>query len=196
MEIVEKLLQKRKNLHIVIAGEDRVCYGPKLRNTTFKELMLKNLNLDLSRLHFTGGLPYKEYRKLLQISSVHCYLTYPFVLSWSMLEAMATGCLIVGSKTQPVEEVIKDKKNGYLVNFYDIEEFVKTIDEILESKVINNSIHNDKNQKIRMNARKTIVDNYDLKKLLPKQIELIKSYAKEEDDTNNTAYGKVIKIHN
>lgn len=122
MEIAEKLLQKRKNLHVVIAGEDRVCYGPKLRNITFKELMLKNLNLDLSKLHFTGGLPYKEYRKLLQISSVHCYLTYPFVLSWSMLEAMAAGCLIVASKTQPVEEVIKDKQNGYLVNFYNIEE--------------------------------------------------------------------------
>jgi len=175
MEMVEKLLQKRKNLHVIIAGEDRVCYGPKLRNTTFKELMLKNLSLDLSRLHFTGGLPYKEYRKLLQISSVHCYLTYPFVLSWSMLEAMAAGCLIVGSKTQPVEEVIKDKKNGYLVNFYDIEEFVKTIDEVLESKLQNKGVHSEKNQKIKSNARKTIIDNYDLKKLLPKHIELIKN---------------------
>ena len=175
MEIAEKLLQKRKNLHVVIAGEDRVCYGPKLRNITFKELMLKNLNLDLSKLHFTGGLPYKEYRKLLQISSVHCYLTYPFVLSWSMLEAMAAGCLIVASKTQPVEEVIKDKQNGYLVNFYNIEEFVKTIDEILEAKANNGGIHSDKNQKIKMNARKTIVENYDLKELLPRHIEMIKN---------------------
>ncbi len=175
MERAEKLLQKRKNLHVVIAGEDRVCYGPKLRNITFKELMLKNLNLDLSKLHFTGGLPYKEYRKLLQISSVHCYLTYPFVLSWSMLEAMAAGCLIVASKTQPVEEVIKDKQNGYLVNFYNIEEFVKTIDEILEAKANNGGIHSDKNQKIKMNARKTIVENYDLKELLPRHIEMIKN---------------------
>lgn len=180
MEIAKKLLRKRGNLHILIAGEDRVCYGPKLRNTTFKELMLKKLNFnegELKRLHFTGGLPYKEYRKLLQISSVHCYLTYPFVLSWSMLEAMAAGCLIVGSKTPPVEEVIKNNKNGYLVDFYNIECFVKTIEAILETKLQNKGIHIDKNQEIKIAARKTIIDNYDLKKLLPKHIELIKNTA-------------------
>ena len=70
------------------------------------------------------------------------------------LEAMSCGCCIAASKTQPVEEVIKDKKNGYLVNFYDIEEFVKTIDEILESKVINNSIHNDKKSKDKNECKK------------------------------------------
>ncbi len=178
MEIAKKLLQKRKNLHAVIAGEDRICYGPKLRNTTFKELMLEKLNFsedELKRLHFTGGLPYIEYRKLLQISSVHCYLTYPFVLSWSMLEAMAVGCLIVASKTQPVEEVMKDGYNGLLVDFYDIKGFTKTIDEILEAKADNGGVHSDKNLKLKANARKTIIDNYDLKKLLPKHIEMIKN---------------------
>lgn len=169
MEIADRLLQKRPNLQVVIAGEDRVCYGPKLTNGTYKELMLKHLNLDLSRVHFTGGIPYKDYRRLLQISSVHCYLTYPFVLSWSMLEAMATGCLIVASKTQPVEEVIKDKKNGFLVNFYDIDEFEKTIEYALNRK--------DKMQRIKENARKTIVEKYDLNKLLPRHIEILKTCA-------------------
>lgn len=156
MQIAENLLNERPDLHIVIAGEDRVCYGPKLNNGTFKELALKQHKFDMQRLHFTGGLPYFEYKKLLQISSVHCYLTCPFVLSWSLLEAMATECLIVASKTPPVEEVIKDKQNGYLVDFYNINGFTKTINKILDNK--ENNIH------IKQNARKTIIDKYDLKK--------------------------------
>ena len=168
MEIVEKLLKLRPNLHVVIGGEDRVCYGPKPKNGSFKEIMLNKLELDMSRVHFTGGLPYGEYRKLLQISSVHVYLTYPFILSWSLLEAMSTGCSIVASKTAPVEEVIKHNANGLLVDFYDIDEFVKQINYLLDNPQEN----------LRKNARQTVVDNYNLKKLLPKHIEILKSLAK------------------
>lgn len=95
MQAAELLLKKRPNLQVIIAGEDRVCYGPKLHNTTFKQKMLDKLDLDLDRVHFVGGLPFNEYVKLLQISSAHVYLTYPFVLSWSMLEALSTGCIVV-----------------------------------------------------------------------------------------------------
>lgn len=182
MQIAKILLQKRPNLSIIIAGEDRVCYGPKLEGTTFKELMLKKLNFnkeELKRIHFTGTLPYEEYRKLLQVSSVHCYLTYPFVLSWSFLEAMSCGCCIAASKTQPVEEVIKDKENGYLTDFYDIKGFIKTINKILDAKAINNGFHSDENLKIKENVRKTIIENYDLKKLLPEHIEIIKEIVKQ-----------------
>lgn len=186
MDAAEALLKKRPKLHIVIAGEDRVCYGPKLANGTYKSAMLKSHNYDISRLHFTGGLPYKEYRKLLQISSAHCYLTYPFILSWSMLEAMSTECLIIASKTKPVEEVIKDRKNGFLVNFYDVEELVKTVEDALDNR--------EKYKKIRQNARRTIIEKYDLKKLLPKQIQLLKSYSKKEDE-NNTSNEKVINLN-
>ena len=128
--------------------------------------MLKKLNLDMQRVHFTGALPYNEYLKLLQVSSVHFYFTYPFVLSWSMLEAMSTGCLIVGSKTQPVEEVIKDGKNGLLVDFFDKKVLIEKINYALDNK--------ETLQDIRKNARKTIVEKYDLKKLLPRQIEVMR----------------------
>jgi len=167
MEIAEKLLKLRPNLHVVIGGEDRVCYGPKPQNTTFKEIMLNKLDLDMSRVHFTGGLPYSEYLKLLQISSVHVYLTYPFILSWSLLEAMSVGCQIVASKTAPVEEVIEHNKNGILVDFYDINGFVEQINYLLDNP----------QDDLGKNARQTIVNNYDLKKLLPKHIEILKQLA-------------------
>ena len=166
MEAAEVLLQKRPNLKVVIAGEDRACYGPKPIGTTYKELMLKKLNLDMSRVHFAGGLPYEDYLKLLQITSVHFYFSYPFVLSWSMLEAMSAGCLIVASKTQPVEEVITDGHNGLLVDFFDKKGLVEKLDFALENR--------EKLENIKENARKTIVEKYDLKKLLPRHIELIK----------------------
>ena len=167
MEVAEKLLKLRPNLHVVIGGEDRVCYGPKPKNGSFKEILLNKLELDMSRVHFTGGLPYGEYRKLLQISSVHVYLTYPFILSWSLLEAMSIGCSIVASKTAPVKEVIKHNENGLLVDFYDIDGFVKQINYLLDNPQEN----------LRKNARQTIVDNYDLKKLLPQHIEILKNLA-------------------
>lgn len=167
MQAAEMLLKRRPNLHIVVAGEDRVCYGARLANCTFKEYMLNSLDLDMSRVHFTGGLPYGEYKKLLQISSAHVYLTYPFVLSWSLMEAMSVGCCIVASKTPPVEEVIQDNKNGLLFDFYDLQEMQKQVEYALDNQ--------DKVQELRNNARKTIQDNYALQDLLPKQIEILKS---------------------
>lgn len=133
--------------------------------------MLDKLDLDMSRVHFTGGLPYMEYKKLLQISSAHVYLTYPFVLSWSMLEAMSCGCCIVGSKTRPVEEVIEDNQNGLLVDFFNIDELTDKVEYALDNP--------DKMAEIKENARNTIIEKYDLKKLLPKHIEILKSTAKQ-----------------
>lgn len=171
MEIAEKLLKRRPNLHIVIGGEDRVCYGPKLVNTTYKELMLKKCDLDMDRVHFTGGLPYMEYKKLLQISSVHVYLTYPFILSWSLLEAMSSGCCVVTSDTAPVREVIKNNYNGVLVDFYDIDKFVNTIDSLLNDSITS--------QKLKQKARNTILSSYNLKSLLPKHIMILKNLSRK-----------------
>lgn len=165
MQAAEILLKKRPNLHILIAGDDRVCYGPKLLNTTYKKLMLNKLDLDMNRVHFVGSLPFSEYVKLLQVSTVHVYLTYPFVCSWSMLDAMSCGCLLVASNTEPVTEFVTDGENGLLFNFFDVQEQVKTIEYALNNK--------DKLSNLRFNARKTITDNYALKDLLPMHVENI-----------------------
>jgi glycosyltransferase involved in cell wall biosynthesis len=97
-------------------------------------------------------------------------LTYPFVLSWSLLDSMAIECPIIASKTAPVLEVMEDNYNGLLFDFYDIDQQVEKIEYALDNK--------DKMVEIRQNARKTILDKYDLKDLLPKHVEYVKSLAK------------------
>ncbi|GHU31056.1 hypothetical protein AGMMS50256_18930 [Betaproteobacteria bacterium] len=122
--------------------------------------------LDMSRVHFLGKVPYPTFIKVLQVSRVHVYLTYPFVLSWSMLEAMAAGCLVVGSRTAPVEEVIRDGENGLLVDFFKPGEIAeRVIAPLLDPEAF---------RTVRENARQTIVDHYDLKQVcLPEQLRLL-----------------------
>ncbi|MEB3359463.1 MAG: glycosyltransferase family 4 protein [Synechococcales bacterium] len=163
MEAIALVQQRRPKCHVVIAGEDRVAYGqPHPDGKTYRQLMLEKLPLDRSRLHFTGSLPYPQYLQLLQASSVHIYLTYPFVLSWSMLEAMATGCLVIGSRTPPVQEVITDGKNGLLVDFFSPQEIADRVDEVLD--------RGDRLADLREKARESILRHYDLARLLPQQI--------------------------
>lgn len=169
MKTASVLMKQRPNLHVIVGGEDRVCYGRQLKNDTWKAKMLRELEFDGNRLHFTGPLPYNEYLKLLQVSKVHLYLTYPFVLSWSLIEALSASCCIVASDTQPVKEVIQDRFNGVLTDFYDINAMAEKINDILDNP--------DKYKEIRDNARKTAVEKYDLKKLLPQQVQFIKDIA-------------------
>lgn len=174
MEAAEKLLKKRPNAHILIAGENKVHYGSQ-KNVDYKALMLKNLDLDMDRVHFVGTLSYNEYKKFLQVSSVHIYLTYPFILSWSILDAMSTGCCVVASSTAPVLEVIENNYNGLLVDFFNVNELVEKIEYALELKIHNKG----KMTAIRQNARQSIVENYDLTKVVPQQIHaLIKTIQK------------------
>ncbi|MDD3436258.1 MAG: glycosyltransferase [Candidatus Gastranaerophilales bacterium] len=167
MEAAEKLLKKRPNAHIVIAGLDDVYYGPRLKECTYKEYMLKKLDLDTSRLHFVGALSFVDYVRLLQISSVHVYLTFPYILSWSILNAMSAGCCVIASDTAPVLEVIQDNYNGLLFNFYNIDQLVEKVDYALENR--------NKMLEIRNNARQTVLDKYDVRKLLMQQINFINS---------------------
>ncbi len=100
---------------------------------------------------------------MLQISTAHVYLTYPFVLSWSMLEAMSAGCVVIGSRTEPVEEVIRHEENGLLVDFFSTSEIVAAINRVCESK--------DRLQDLRDAARETIIDRYDFETIcLPTQV--------------------------
>ncbi len=161
MESVALLQKRRPNCHVVVVGENRVAYGKTLpNNQTYKDLMLSKLDLDLSRIHFTGLLPYSEYLQVLQSSTVHIYLTRPFVLSWSMLEALSTGCLVVASGTAPVTEVIEDGVNGLLVDFFSPQEICDRVYEVLS--------HPTRMASIRVKARETILKYYNLAELLPK----------------------------
>ncbi|NKI69939.1 glycosyltransferase [Collimonas pratensis] len=169
MRSLPVILSSRPHAHVLIVGGDGTSYGPGLADgKTHKEMMLQELgnSIDLDRVHFLGKVPYSSFVKILQVSRVHVYLTYPFVLSWSMLEAMAAGCLVVGSRTSPIEEIIRDGENGLLVDIFSPEEIAERVIDALTDKHAHNTI--------RDNARRTIVENYDLKSIcLPQQLRLL-----------------------
>ncbi len=171
IEAVALIQQRRPNCHVVIVGENRVAYGKTLpEGQTYKDFMLSKVPLDLSRVHFTGLLPYPQYLQVLQASSVHVYLTRPFVLSWSMLEALSSGCLVVASNTAPVTEVIQDGVNGLLVDFFSPQEICDRIEEVLN--------HPTQMAEIRANARTTVQQHYDLAQLLPQHLDWIQQVVK------------------
>lgn len=164
MQMVEKLQKRRPQCHVVVVGEDRVAYGKaRADGKTYKQWALETLDLDQSRLHFTGLIPYHQYLQVLQASTVHVYLTRPFVLSWSLLEAMASGCLVLASDTAPVREVIQEGENGLLVDFFDVGGLCDRVEEALD--------YPKQMSILRAQARATIQQRYDLTQLLPQHLD-------------------------
>lgn len=162
------LLQRRRpNLHVVVAGEDSVHYGERLpAGDSWKRRMLTELtDLDLSRLHFVGTLPTEQYRRLLQASSAHVYLTVPFVLSWSLIDALACGCAVIGSDTEPVREVIADGENGLLAGFSSATSIAGRVEEVLNDRALA--------ARLRGAARETAVERYARSRVLPRQVEVL-----------------------
>lgn len=171
IEALALVQKERPGCHAVVLGEDRVCYGRPLPDgRTWKQEMLSKVGLDLSRVHFTGPLPYGQYKQVLQASSAHVYLTRPFVLSWSFLEAMAMGCLVVGSDTAPVREVLRHGENGLLTDFHSPERIAASLIEALEGR--------ERLRPLREQARADVVARYDLKKLLPIRLALVQRAAR------------------
>jgi glycosyltransferase involved in cell wall biosynthesis len=169
MRTIPEILKRRPNARIILIGGDEVSYGrPAPDGMKYRALLLKELGnkIDLDRVHFLGRVPHRIFVNVLQISSIHLYLTYPFVLSWSFLEAMSAGCLVLGSSTPSVTEVLRDGENGLLVDFFDQKGIADRIDEVLD--------HPDQMQALRDNARRTIVEQYDLRRVaLPNYLKLI-----------------------
>jgi len=168
MRALPRLLRRRKRLQVVIVGGDEVSYGaPPPPMSSYRAMMLAELGsqLDMDRVHFTGLVDYRSYLALLQVSSVHVYLTYPFVLSWSFVEAMASGCLVVGSSTPPVLEVLRDSVNGLTVDFFSPGALAEQIESALEQP--------EKMQCLRAAARATALEQFDLKSVtLPRWLKL------------------------
>ena len=181
MRALPEILKRRPKARVVIVGGDDVSYSPRLpAGQTYRERLLREIDgkADLSRVQFTGRIPYADYLALLRRSSVHVYLTYPFVLSWSLLEAMSAGCLVVGSRTPPVEEVMRDGENGLLTDFFSTEQLAARIDQALSMD----------SRPLREAARKTVVERFDLKRVcLPAQLELVARLQRQGADARPAA---------
>ena len=116
--------------------------------------------------NFLGGLPYDDYLRVIQISTCHVYLTYPFVLSWSCMEAMSAGRVVVASNTGPVQEVIEHGVNGLLFDFFDVAALSKQVIDVLGNP--------ESYRHIGIQARQSVVIKYDLQsRCLPTQLSLI-----------------------
>lgn len=166
MRALPEILRRLPKAQVVIVGGEDVSYSrPPAEGLTYRKMMLaeQGAQLDLSRVHFLGRLPYAQYLRVLQLSTVHVYLTYPFVLSWSVLEAMAVGSLVVGSRTAPVEEIISDGVNGYLVDFFSPRE--------LADAVCHACVAGDALEPMRQAAKNMIAQRFNLKDCLSTQMD-------------------------
>lgn len=170
MDSIRILLSRRPECHVVIVGDDKVCYGAQTKDKTYKEFEVEKGGYDTSRVHFVGPRNRGDYLKILQASNVHIYLTRPFVLSWSMLEAMSIGCPLVASATPPVEEVVVDGVNGLLANFRSPEHIAMRVEELLDDRELA--------KRLGKGARETILEKYELKMCLRKQVNLMFSKIK------------------
>ncbi len=170
MRALPDVLAARPDCQVVIVGGDEVSYGqPPKGGGKWKDVILEEVKdrLDPKRVHFTGRLPYDRLVDLMHVSRVHAYLTYPFVLSWSMVESLAAGTLVVGSNTAPVAEVIKDGVNGRLVDFFDVPGWSAALSDALARP----EAYLEMREAARLMAR----ERYDLRSVcLPKQIDLLK----------------------
>lgn len=158
MRALPHLQRHLPHAHVAIVGKEKTSYGRNpAQGRTWKQVMLDEVGsqVDWSRVHFLGTLPYPALINLFRLSTVHVYLTYPFVLSWSLLEAMATGCAVVGSATESVMEVIQDGENGILTDFFDHRELADKIAGLAEDS--------DLRTRLSANARSTVVGRYDFR---------------------------------
>ncbi len=163
----------RPRAHVILVGGDGVAYGqPPPGGGTWRETLLRELGdrLDHSRIHFVGRIPHPLLHDLFRVSACHVYLTVPFVLSWSLLEAMSCGAVVVGSATAPVQEVIESGVNGLLVDYFDAEALAASIAAVLADPAAH--------RPLGVAARASVVERYDLTRVcLPQQLKLVDAVA-------------------
>ena len=173
MQVAKRLCDCRQDVIFLVVGQDRICYGGDRRITgemTFKEWVLSKDKYDLSRVHFLGLVPPKTLAHILALSDLHVYLTAPFVLSWSLMNALACGCTVLASDTAPVQEMITHGENGLLANFFDVEGLTRTAYQVLSDP--------GKFRPLGKSAAEGIRSKYDLELCLPQMMELYEAAAK------------------
>lgn len=165
MRALPAILEARPSARVLVVGGDDVSYGalPTVGGS-WREALTAEVSPPPDRVFFLGRVPYDTFRRILQVSSVHVYLTYPFVLSWSMLEAMSCGCLVVGSDTPPVREVIRHGETGLLTPFQD--------PEALARVVIDTLARGAETGPLRDAARRTVIEHYNRPTCLDRQLAL------------------------
>ncbi|MEO8183850.1 MAG: glycosyltransferase family 4 protein [Deltaproteobacteria bacterium] len=171
MRALPRLFELRPQARVVLVGGDQVGYGAAPPQGTWRQIFFDEVRarIDPARVHYVGQIPYPTLIDLFRISACHVYLTYPFVLSWSMFEAMSAGALVLGSRTGPLEEVLEDGKNGLLVDFFDSDALAARMAEALA--------HPERFAPLREAARRTVVERYALSECLPKQLALAHAVA-------------------
>jgi glycosyltransferase involved in cell wall biosynthesis len=173
MRALPAILRRRPKAHILIVGGDDLSYSdPPPYGGTFRQMMLHELGdqLDITRVHFLGQVSYDTYLNVLQVSSAHVYLTYPFVLSWSLIEAMSAGCVVIGSATPPVLEVLRDRQNGLAVDFFSTEQICERVAEVLDDP--------GRFKEMRTAARATAIRDFDTRTvILPRWQQLLNGLA-------------------
>jgi glycosyltransferase involved in cell wall biosynthesis len=162
-----RLLEGDRDAVVVVVGGNGVSYGSQPKEDAgYLAQLMREIRINWDRVWFLGQVEYQDYLRLLQISSAHVYLTYPFVLSWSALEAMSAGCLVIGSDTAPVAELIQHERNGCLVDFFDSDALAKRVLWALDRP--------GGADRMRANARATIVGSFDFEtQIRPKFLALI-----------------------
>lgn len=182
MRALPELLRRRPKVRVLIVGGADAGYGPRPADgQTWKGIFAAEVRggigeADWARVHFLGQLPYRHFSALLQLSTVHVYLTYPFVLSWSLLEAMSVGCAIVASDTAPVREAITHGQTGQLVDFFDAKALAGAVCALLDDP--------QGRARLGANARAFARANYDLKTVcLPKQLQWVAQLAGGHEKT-------------
>ncbi len=173
MRSLPLILKSNPKAKVLIVGGDGVSYGSKPPgNAKWKDIFFSEIESSLTdqekkRIFYLGFISYDNFISLMQVSTVHIYLTYPFVLSWSLLEAMSIGCSVIASDTSPLHEVISHNQNGLLVDFFDYEKLAKYTLDLLSNPILR--------EKLSKNARESMISKYDLKLCLEQQINWIDS---------------------
>lgn len=156
---------------VVVGGHEGVAYGKPAPTANWRDLSLAQIRgqYDPAKVHFPGNLAYGPFLQLLKRSACHVYLTYPFVLSWSLLEAMSTALPIVGSATPPVMEVIEDGRNGLLVDFFSPQQVAEAVHDMLSKP--------ERAAEFGAAARATVLDQFSLARCVPRQLQLMQLVA-------------------
>ena len=174
MKIAKRICDQRDDVVFVVVGEDRVAYGGDLRFTegmTFKQWVLSKDDYDLERILFVGRISPAKLADLFSISDLHFYLTAPFVLSWSMMNALACGALVCASDTAPVREMIRHGENGLLFDFFDVDAAVQQATQVLDNP--------GDFQNLRDSAIRRIQSKYSMDVCLPQMLDLYDSVWKK-----------------